>query len=114
MDPETGHGSPVGNPHEAADQAADAAVNAVVDVSAVAAVVVTVEHPFDRVDSSLRTWMKAPVPGRFSGRGPGHSRSTGLPLPPGVIPLQYRNDEQSRALIASGQLELPWSRTQPA
>jgi len=36
------------------------------------------------------------------------SRSTGEDLPLTVIPLTYRNDAMSRALIAAGKLESPW------
>jgi hypothetical protein len=35
---------------------------------------------------------------------------TGERLPLSVIPIQYRNDEESRALIAQGVIEDPWAK----
>jgi hypothetical protein len=40
------------------------------------------------------------------------SQRTGDVLPLSVIPVAYRNDEASRALIAAGELESPWPDTQ--
>jgi len=69
----------------------------------------TVQHPFGDLEVSLAEWIA---------RGPGprplvrpvavRSRSTGESLPLTVIPLRYRNDEESRRLIAEGVLESPW------
>lgn len=69
----------------------------------------TVQHPFGDLEVSLAEWIA---------RGPGprplvrpvavRSRATGEPLPLTVIPLRYRNDEESRRLIAEGALESPW------
>jgi hypothetical protein len=57
----------------------------------------------------------------LTGGGPGprpllrpiavRSRSTGKQLPLTVIPVQYRNDEESRRLIADGTIESPWPTT---
>ena len=71
--------------------------------------ILTVQHPFGDLEVSLADWIA---------RGPGprplvrpvavRSRSTGEPLPLTTIPLRYRNDEESRRLIAEGVLESPW------
>ena len=57
----------------------------------------------------LATWM-ALGPGRRSATAPesARSQSTGEALPLTVIPLPYRNDLESRALIAAGKIASPW------
>jgi hypothetical protein len=71
-------------------------------------VLVTVQHPFGEVECTLTQWIE-----RGPGRRPlvrpvaARSAATGEALPLTVIPLRYRNDEQSRALIAAGELEPP-------
>ena len=72
-------------------------------------VMVTIEHPFGQIETTLAEWM-ARGPGRRPLLRPvaARSRSTGEPLPLTVIPLRYRNDEQSRAMIERGELESPW------
>lgn len=72
-------------------------------------IIVVVGHPFGQVEISLAEWM---------GTGPGHRplvrpiaarrRSTGEQLPLSIIPVRYRNDDESRRLIARGELEPPW------
>lgn len=72
-------------------------------------IIVTVAHPFEDIHVTLAEWI---------GRGPGprplvrpvaaRSALTGEALPLTVIPVQYRNDEQSRAMIERGELENPW------
>ncbi|GAB4054472.1 hypothetical protein [Catellatospora paridis] len=71
-------------------------------------VVVTIGHPFGDLDVPLLEWIS---------RGPGprplvrpiraRRADTGKPLPLTVVPLRYRNDAESRALIAAGLLEPP-------
>jgi hypothetical protein len=72
-------------------------------------VLLMIDHPFGRIETTLAEWMR---------RGPGpraevrpteaYARSTGEPLPLTVIPPAYRNDEESRRLIAQGALASPW------
>ena len=70
---------------------------------------VLIDHPFGQVEVSLAKWM-ATGPGARPLIRPiaARRRSTGERLPLGVIPLRYRNDEESRRRIASGELESPW------
>jgi hypothetical protein len=57
----------------------------------------------------LTTWMaKGPGPRNATRPESPRSRSTGEALPPTVIPLAYRNDRESRALIATGRIASPW------
>lgn len=72
-------------------------------------IVVTVQHPYGRVDMSLEKWIRI---------GPGDrellrpvavkSRLADRPLPLKVIPFRYRNNTLSRALIRIGFLTNPW------
>jgi hypothetical protein len=71
--------------------------------------ILTIDHPMGRLETTLVLWIE---------RGPGprdlvrpiavRSRATGEELPLTVIPLRYRNDEESRRLIAEGEIESPW------
>ena len=72
-------------------------------------VIVTIGHPFGDIEAPLSVWIE---------RGPGprplvqpiaakHAK-TGKPLPLSVIPMQYRNDTESRGLIERGLLVDPW------
>jgi hypothetical protein len=75
----------------------------------VADVVVTIHHPFGTLDEPLTQWMRVgPGPRRFVRPSSARSRSTGQTLPLTVIPLAYRNDRISRALIAAGKIRSPW------
>jgi hypothetical protein len=75
-------------------------------------IIVTISHPFGDVQVTLAEWIR---------RGPGprplvrpvaaRSALTGEGLPLTVIPLQYRNDDESRALIERGELEDPWAKS---
>jgi hypothetical protein len=72
-------------------------------------IIVILEHPYGRVEVSLEEWIST---------GPGErpliqpiaakSKESGRPLPLSVIPLQFRNNRLSRALIALGVLRDPW------
>ncbi|WP_432836905.1 hypothetical protein [Dactylosporangium sp. CA-092794] len=72
-------------------------------------VLVKIGHPWGDFEKPLVKWMA-------SGPGPRHgihpelarSRSTGEVLPLTVIPPAYRNDRESRALIAAGKIVSPW------
>jgi hypothetical protein len=72
-------------------------------------VVVVLGHRFGDVEEPLAEWM-ARGPGPRSGlRAVAvRSRSTGETLPLSVIPLAYRNDRESRALVAAGRTDSPW------
>jgi hypothetical protein len=72
-------------------------------------VLVTVGHPFGKVEVPLTEWM-ATGPGPRSLVRPiaARSRHTGDSLPLAVIPLEYRNDETSRRPIAEGNIKSPW------
>jgi hypothetical protein len=78
-------------------------------------VLVTIGHPFGDVEVPLAVWI-ATGPGPRPLVRPLHarSRSTGQPLPLSVIPLRYRNDEQSRQAIEDGLLDDPWPDTNPS
>ncbi len=60
-------------------------------------------------EQPLTRWI-AEGPGARHGRRPiaARSESTGEPLPLTVVPLPYRNDDESRTLIAAGRLAPPW------
>ena len=70
-----------------------------------------IAHPFGDLEVSLATWI-ATGPGPRVGVRPVSARrkSTGKALPLSVIPLQYRNDDESRNRIASGELLDPWKK----
>lgn len=72
-------------------------------------VIVTIDHPFGRIEPTLAEWMrKGPGPRKLLRPTAARSRSTGEPLPLSVIPLAYRNDAVSRMLIAAGIIKSPW------
>ncbi|MBB2940617.1 hypothetical protein FB565_000321 [Actinoplanes lutulentus] len=72
-------------------------------------VLVVIGHPWSDFEVPLTEWMS-------TGPGPRHgirpesakSRTTGEPLALTVIPVAYRNDRESRALIAAGAIVSPW------
>ena len=66
-------------------------------------------HPWGDFWVSLERWIHC-GPGLRYGSHPSDAKrtSTGEPLPLSVIPLQYRNDEESRRLIRLGLIENPW------
>jgi hypothetical protein len=72
-------------------------------------VLVTVSVSVAVAELPLAAWM-ANGPGRRDRTQPEspRSRSTGEALPLTVIPLAYRNDRESRALIAAGRIASPW------
>jgi hypothetical protein len=77
-------------------------------------VVVVLGHPHGDVEMTLAEWMKVGPGGRPLLRPiAARSRSTGDPKPLTIIPLPYRNNATSRALIAAGDLESPWEEAQP-
>jgi hypothetical protein len=72
-------------------------------------VLVVVSHPHGDIEVSLATWMAAgPGPRPLVRPVAARSRLSGEPLPLTVIPLRYRNDEQSRSAIRRGILTSPW------
>lgn len=72
-------------------------------------VLLVITHPFGDVEVPLADWIATgPGPRRFVRPVRAYSRSTGRRLPLSVIPLRYRNDEESRRAIADGLLDDPW------
>lgn len=72
--------------------------------------VLTIQHPFGDLDVTLAEWIaKGPGPRPMVRPVAVRSRATGESLPLTAIPLRYRNDEESRRLIAEGVLESPWA-----
>ena len=71
--------------------------------------ILTIEHPFGNLEVSLTDWITTgPGPRPLVRPISVRSRSTGEALPLTAIPLVYRNDQESRRLIAEGVLESPW------
>jgi hypothetical protein len=72
-------------------------------------VLLTLDHPFGRLEVTLARWMAVgPGPRPFVRPIAARSRSTGEQLPMTVVPLAYRNDAAARALIVAGKLRWPW------
>jgi len=77
-------------------------------------ILVTIGHPFGDVEVPLAVWIATgPGPRPFVRPIRARSRSTGQPLPLSIIPLQYRNDEQSRQAIQDGHFANPWPDSNP-
>jgi hypothetical protein len=70
---------------------------------------VVIEHPFGEVEVPLADWV-ATGPGarRFVRPVRARSRKAGRRLPLTAIPLQYRNNGESRQAIADGRIDDPW------
>jgi hypothetical protein len=71
-------------------------------------IIVTVAHPWADVETTLQAWIE-------TGPGPrpfvtitGARRRNGDPVPLDAIPLQYRNNPESRRLQRLGMLPSPW------
>jgi hypothetical protein len=75
-------------------------------------IIVTIDHPFGTVEATLAEWIeRGPGPRPLVRPTAARSALTGESLPLAVIPLRYRNDAESRRLIATGKLEPPpWHR----
>ena len=74
-------------------------------------IVVVIAHPYGDIEVSLAEWIAAgPGPRLFVRPIAAKDQVTGQALPLEVIPLQYRNDEESIRLIVEGQLVDPWKR----
>ncbi|WP_329256154.1 hypothetical protein OG417_15970 [Actinoallomurus sp. NBC_01490] len=72
-------------------------------------VLLTIDHPFGRIETTLTEWMRTgPGPREQVRPVEARRRSTGESLPLTVIPLRYRNDDESRRLISEGAIESPW------
>ncbi len=77
-------------------------------------IIVTVRHSWGDTEATLAKWMEiGPGPRPNTRPIAARSRSTGEPLPLTVIPLAYRNDEESRRLIAEGKIKSPWPKRDP-
>jgi hypothetical protein len=74
-------------------------------------IVVVIAHSYGDIEVSLAEWIAAgPGPRLFVRPIAAKDQATGQALPLEVIPLQYRNDEESIRLIVEGQLVDPWKR----
>ncbi|MFD0599200.1 hypothetical protein ACFQZ4_48535 [Catellatospora coxensis] len=75
-------------------------------------VIVTIGHPSGDVDVPLSEWIsRGPGPRPLVRPVRARRADTGEALPLAVIPVRYRNDAESRALIAAGSLDPPpWHR----
>jgi hypothetical protein len=74
-------------------------------------VIVVIGHPHGDLAEPLALWMATgPGPRPLVRPIAARSRSTGEPLPLSVIPLPYRNDEESRRAIRDGLIDDPWRR----
>jgi hypothetical protein len=72
-------------------------------------IMVTVAHPFGDVEVPLEMWIaQGPGPRPLVRPVSARSKRSGQKLSLSVIPLQYRNNGVSRALIAMGLLRDPW------
>jgi hypothetical protein len=72
-------------------------------------VMVVIGHPFGDVETPLALWFaKGPGPRPLVRPIRAWSRATRQGLPLSVIPLRYRNDEESRRAIRDGLLDDPW------
>jgi hypothetical protein len=72
-------------------------------------VLVVVAHPYANIEVPLAVWIeRGPGPRPLVRPVSARSRSTGESLPLSVIPLRYRNDEESRRAIRLGLIEDPW------
>ena len=72
-------------------------------------VLVTIGHPAGDIETTLAEWIaRGPGPRPLVRPIAARSRATGQSLPLTVIPLRYRNDKESRGLIANGTIESPW------
>ncbi|MEO3750345.1 hypothetical protein [Streptomyces sp. B6B3] len=72
-------------------------------------VLVVLAHPHGDVEVPLADWTRTgPGPRPLVRPVAARSRATGEPLPLSVIPLPYRNDDESRRAIADGLIDDPW------
>jgi hypothetical protein len=71
-------------------------------------IIVTVAHPHSDIETTLRCWIETgPGPRRFVTITAAR-RSNGDPVPLDAIPLEYRNNRESRRLQRLGLLPAPW------
>jgi hypothetical protein len=74
-------------------------------------ILVAVGHPAGAAEIPLSEWIRiGPGTRPFVRPVRARCRRSGEELPLAVIPMAFRNDHTSRALIASGQIDAPWSR----
>jgi hypothetical protein len=71
-------------------------------------ILVTVAHPWGDIETTLSAWIEhGPGPRPFVTITSARQRS-GDPVPMDAIPLQYRNNPESRRLQRQGLLPSPW------
>jgi hypothetical protein len=72
-------------------------------------ILVVIMHPFGNLEVTLRWWIEnGPGPRPFVRPGRVRSRTTGRRLPFETIPLEYRNNRESRQAIREGLIPNPW------
>jgi len=74
-------------------------------------IAVLIAHPAGDIEVLLDEWIKnGPGPRVFLRPISAKNKISGQTLPLDVVPLEYRNDEESLALIIDGKLIDPWNR----
>jgi hypothetical protein len=72
-------------------------------------IVVLISHPFGNIEVPLEEWIATgPGPRLFVHPIAAKDKTTSQSLPLDVIPLQYRNNEESINLIVEGKLINRW------
>jgi hypothetical protein len=72
-------------------------------------ILVIIGHPFGELEVPLPEWIATgPGPRPLVRPISARSKSTGEPVPLDVIPLRYRNDDESRQAIHDGRIADPW------
>lgn len=79
-------------------------------------IIVVIGHPFGDIELPLSDWIATgPGPRPFVRPVRARSRTTGREVPLSAIPLQYRNDDESRTAIREGRIDDPWpGRARPS
>ncbi len=73
-------------------------------------VILILDHPHGRIEVPLDQWIATgPGPRKFLRPIAAKSRETGEEVPLDLVPLQYRNNTFTRALIALGLMKNPWA-----
>jgi hypothetical protein len=81
----------------------------VIDPSEYDDIIVTVAHPWSDIEETLTQWIAiGPGPRPFVTIASARRRSTNEPVDMAEIPLEYRNNRESRRLQRLGELPAPW------
>ena len=74
-------------------------------------IAVLIAHPAGNLEVLLDEWIKnGPGPRVFLRPISAKNRVSGQTLPLDVVPLEYRNNEESIVLIIDGKINDPWNR----